>query len=143
MRGQITIDFLFAITLVAITTMGLVSFGNHARLQADVIGQQANLRVLAITARDDVAKVYSAGPGFTLVENVPFRLGPGDNVLVTLNETSDSVVVTGDFGGNVYRTEMKLQVPLVNTTSVTLTSQRTGFNLTAVSVGGVTSVELR
>ncbi len=143
MRGQITLDFLFAITVIMLTVAGLVNFGMNMRLQSETIGTQTNVRILAISVRDDAARVYAAGPGFTMKVQLPFKLTGKDRVKVTLNSTSDTVEVSALLGGTAYRTSLRLQVPLERTTSVTLTPERTMFNVTATTYRGVTSVEVR
>ncbi|NPA48189.1 MAG: hypothetical protein GXO14_06060 [Thermococci archaeon] len=143
MRGQVTVDFMFAITIIALTVAGLVSFGHNMAIQTNTLRSQTDLRILTISVRDDVAKVYAAGPGFTMKVQLPFRLQSGDQVNVTLNKTTDSVAVSALLGGSLYRTSLRLQVPLAKTTKVTLTPARTSFNVTARMEGGVTSVEVR
>jgi len=142
MKGQVALDFMFAIAIVALMVAGLVSFGNNMRVQTNMLNAQANLRILTISVGNDVTKVYAAGPGFTMKVQLPFKLQSGDQVNVTLNRTTDSVTVVGLLDGSVYETTLRLQVPLAKTTKVTLTPARTRFNVTARMEEGVTSVEV-
>ncbi len=121
-RAQLSIDLLFAVTLISLTVLSLVSMSTHEAQGARTLDTVAKLKVFAVDIRDTVVKVYSAGNGFSVRKDSPIVLGPGDVINVTLNASSDSVEVSALIGGKRYFTTQKLQVPLVSNSTVKLNS---------------------
>ncbi len=112
MRGQISLDFLFAVTLMALLTLNLVYIGTSQRTGAEAFDVTTKLKVFSIDVRDSVTKVYSIGSGFEVKKEIPFELKNGDYVIVRLNNATDSVQIAAQIGGKEYYVEQKLQVPL-------------------------------
>ncbi|WP_457741968.1 hypothetical protein [Thermococcus sp.] len=138
MRGQISLDLLFAVMLVSLTVIGLVGWGMNQAGETTTIGKAAQLKVLAVDVRDSVAKVYASGPGFTVIKELPFQLGTGEWVNITLYK-NQTLLVRAELGGKEYRVVERLQVPVGVTSSVLLLPGNETFQITSVrlSTGGV------
>ncbi|WP_054841100.1 hypothetical protein [Thermococcus peptonophilus] len=66
-RGQLSIDVIFALTLITLTVLSLVSLASHQVESAELMDKTSKLKVFAIDLRDTVVKVYSSGgPGFSV-----------------------------------------------------------------------------
>jgi len=142
-RAQITFDFLIAIMLITVTVAGIVSIASGEIANARTFDTASKLKVLAVDLRDTVVQLYSTGGGFTVRKEVPFEINSGDSVTITLNATTNSVEITAKLGGKSYRVAQKLQVPLYETSSITLSSGEREFNVTAQNVGGEVHVLLQ
>ena len=138
MRGQISLDLLFAVMLVSLTVIGLVGWGMNQAGETTTMGKAAQLKVLAVDVRDSVAKVYASGPGFTVIKELPFQLKTGEWVNITLYE-NQTLLVRAELGGKEYRVVERLQVPVGVTSSVLLLPGNETFQITAVrlNTGGV------
>jgi hypothetical protein len=121
-RAQLSIDLLFAITLISLTAVSLISLSTHEAEGARTFGTLAQLKVFSIDLRDTVTKVYSIGDGFSVQKRAPFSLGPGENITVTLNASTNSVEIRAVIGGRKYKTAQQVPVPIVSNSSVTLNS---------------------
>ncbi|WP_054840506.1 hypothetical protein [Thermococcus sp. JCM 11816] len=122
-RGQLSIDVIFAFTLITLTVLSLVSLASRQVESAELTDKTSKLKVFAIDLRDTVTKVYSSGPGFSVKKTVPMNLRAGDKITVVLNSTSGRLDVSAVIGGGEhYRVYQNLPVPLVATTNVTLNS---------------------
>jgi len=121
-RAQLSLDLLFAVTLVSLTVLSLVTMSTHEAQGARALDTMAKLKVFAVDMRDTVTKVYSTGPGFSVEKTSPLRLSAGDSIRVTLNASSDSVEVSAIIGGKRYFTAQRLQVPLVSNSTVELSA---------------------
>ncbi len=121
-RAQLSIDLLFAVTLISLTVLSLVSMSTHEAQGARTLDTMAKLKVFTVDLRDTVTKVYSVGQGFSVRKDSPLILGAGDAINVTLNASSDSVEVSALIGGKRYFTAQKLPVPLVSNSTVELNS---------------------
>jgi len=139
-RAQLSLDLMFAVTLVALTVLGLISLATHEVEGAQTFDASAKLKVFAIDIRDTVTKVYAAGEGFGVMKMVPFELENGDYVKVTLDGPSGELRVEAEIGGTKYTTVQKIPVSIASNTTVTLTPSNNefwvvcGYNNT---VGGV------
>ncbi|ASJ03309.1 hypothetical protein A3L09_08590 [Thermococcus profundus] len=142
-RGQITFDFMIAFVLILITVTGIISVASGERANAETFDTAAKLKVFAVDLRDTVAKVYSIGPGYTVVKRVPLKLESGESINVTLNSTSGRVEVVAAVGGKTLRVYQRLPVPIHSTSSVTLGPGDSTFNVTAGESGGRINVELK
>ncbi|WP_297534614.1 hypothetical protein [Thermococcus sp.] len=138
MRGQISLDLLFAVMLVSLTVIGLVGWGMNQAGETTTMGKAAQLKVLAVDVRDSVAKVYASGPGFTVIKELPFQLKTGEWVNITLYK-NQTLLVRAELGGKEYRVVERLQVPVGVTSSVLLLPGNETFQITAVrlNTGGV------
>ncbi|WP_457752214.1 hypothetical protein [Thermococcus sp.] len=127
MRGQISLDFLFAVTLIAILSLNLVYLGSSQKTQAETFDLTTKAKVFAISVRDSVAKVYAMGDGFKVNKTLPFTLGPGDSVVVTLDNRTNSVIVSGSVGGKAFYISQKSQVPIYYKSQVVLNETMESF----------------
>ena len=121
-RAQLSIDLLFAVTLISLTVMSLISLSTHEAEGARTFDTLAQLKVFSVDLRDTVTKVYAVGGGFSVRKAAPFELNPGDRIVVTLNASTDTLEVSALVGGRTYRTTQPLPVPLLSNSSVTLNS---------------------
>ncbi len=126
-RGQISIDFLFAVTLVMLTVLNLVYIATNETTQAENFDTLSKLKVFSIDIRDSVTKVYSVGSGFKIKKELPLKLEPGEWVTVKLDNTTNRVVITAYIGGKNYYTAQKLPVPVGENSEVILTGNHTTF----------------
>ncbi|WP_297089726.1 hypothetical protein [Thermococcus sp.] len=129
-RGQISLDFLFAVTLITITMLNLVYIADSERAHSETFDTIAKLKAFSIDVRDSVVKVYTAGDGFTVRKELPINLDAGDKVTVSLL-APDSVVVNATIGGKGYRVAQRSPVPIYENTSVTLTGADRDFSIVA------------
>ncbi len=130
-RGQISLDFLFAVTLIAITMVNLVYIANSERSHAETFDTATKLKIFSVDVRDSLAKVYAAGSGFTLKKTAPFTLRGGDYINITLSPTGNMINVTAVVDGEMYKVVQKSPVPILMGSSVTLTPENPEFHITA------------
>ena len=121
-RAQLSIDLLFAVMLISLTVMSLISLSTHEAEGAQTFDTLAQIKVFSIDLRDTVTKVYAIGGGFSVRKTAPFELDPGDGIVVTLNASTNALEVSALVGGRTYRTVQQLPVPLLSSSSVTLNS---------------------
>ncbi|NJE05779.1 hypothetical protein E3E36_06400 [Thermococcus sp. M36] len=126
-RGQITIDLLFAITLVTITMLSLVSFAVSERASATVLDTGAKLKVFSVELRDAVVKAYSGGGGFRLKKVSPIPLSAGDNITVSFDGNRNRIVIDASIGGRKYRVVQNSMIPFHENSTVVLTQNNTEF----------------
>jgi len=131
-RGQISLDFLFAVTLISILTLNLVYIGTTQKTQAETFDLTTKAKVFIVDVRDSVAKVYAMGSGFEVEKTSPFRLKTGDYVVVMLDNTTNSIVVSGEVGGKEFYVEGRSAVPIYTSSKVVLTPDHTSFWIKAV-----------
>ncbi|AFK22821.1 hypothetical protein [Pyrococcus sp. ST04] len=127
MRSQLSIDFLFAIALISVLSVGIISIGLQENEMANTFSMATKIKVLSITVRDSVTKAYSMGPGYSIRLNLPFSVSPSDSIKVTINGTSDLVQIYSTIGGAMYYTQQKLPVNVISTSSVILTNESPEF----------------
>ncbi|NJF25538.1 hypothetical protein [Thermococcus sp. Bubb.Bath] len=144
-RGQITFDFLIALMLISVTVVGMISIASGEKANAETFDTAAKLKVFSVDMRDTVTKVYSIGEGFTVVKSLPMNLQKGESVTVTLNSTSNRVIIVANLNDGTFKVEQNLPVPVYSTTSVKLTPGKETFNVTAAynETEGRTYVELK
>ncbi len=142
MRGQISLDAIFAVTLITITIMSLVSLSSHEVNGVKSLGDAARLKVFAISLRDTVVQVYSTNGNFSVRKELPLKLGQGDWVNVTLNSTAGTLRVVARIGGNEYITMEKIPVFLESTSSVVLTAENNTLWVVGRYEKGVMDVRL-
>ena len=131
-KGQISLDFLFAVTLISILTLNLVYIGTTQKTQAETFDLTTKAKVFAIDVRDSVAKVYAMGDGFKVKKDLPFRLQSGDSVVVLLDNVTDVIVIMGTVGGKRFYVEQKSQIPIYVRSKVVLTTGHSSFWVRAV-----------
>ena len=129
-RGQISLDFLFAVTLITITMLNLVYIADSERAHSETFDTIAKLKAFSVDIRDSVVKVYAAGDGFTVRKELPIKLSSGDRVAVSL-VTPNSIVVNASLGGRGYTVVQRSPVPIYRNSSVTLTDTKGDFGIVA------------
>jgi len=129
-RGQISLDFLFAITLITLTMVNVVYIANSERAHSETFDTVTKLKAFSIDIRDTVVKVYSSGDGFSVRKGFPIELGEGDRVNVSLI-TPNSLIVNASIGQRSYIIVQQIPIILHENSSVILTRERTEFVITA------------
>jgi len=141
-KGQISIDLLFAVTIISITVMGIMSVALNEKVESETFGTAAQLRLLSIDVRDTMARVYVAGPGMVAVKTSPLKLNDGEWINITAYQNG-SLVVRAFIGGREYTVVQRLQVSPGVTSSVMLTKGNETFRIEAVKAGERVEVLLR
>jgi len=129
-RGQISLDFLFAVTLIGITALNIVYVASSERVHSETFDTVSKLKAFSIDVRDSVVKVYSSGNGFTLRKDLPMELGAGDNVTLVL-APPDKLLINATIGGRRYSVIQKVPLSLHRKSSVVLTSENRAFLIRA------------
>ena len=141
-RGQLSIDLLFAVTIISITMMGVMSVALNEKVETQTFGTATQLRLLSIDVRDTMARVYAAGPGMSVVKDSPVKLNHGDWINITAYQNG-SLVVRALIDGRQYTVVQRLQVPIGVGSSVLLTPGDETFTIEAVKVGDSVEVVLK
>ncbi|AEK73037.1 hypothetical protein GQS_05685 [Thermococcus sp. 4557] len=142
-RGQISLDFLFAVTLVMITMLNVVYIANSERGNAETFDTVSRLKVFSVDVRDTVAKVYASGDGFSVRKTAPFTLKSGEKIVVRLKADDNTITVIGIIGGKRYTIVQKSPVPIYQDDSIQLSSNRAEIWIVAREEEGKTYVELQ
>ncbi len=130
-RGQISLDFLFAVTLIALTMVNLVYIANSERSHAETFDTATKIKIFSVDVRDSLAKVYAVGDGFKVRKNAPFKLYEGDYINITLSPTGNLINVTAVVSGEIYQVTQKSPIPIWRKSSVKLTPSDPEFYITA------------
>jgi len=130
-KGQISLDFLFAATLIALTLVNLVYIGNSEISHAETFDIITKLKVFSIDIKDSIVKVYAAGDGFSVRKELPITLNAGDKVTVTLVPSNDTIMVNATIAGRKYLVIHNSPVPIYRESSVTLTDVDREFQIVA------------
>ena len=131
-RGQISIDLLFAVTLVSLTMLSLVSIATQETVASSTLDATAKLKVFSIDLRDTIVKAYSLGTGFSVQKRLPFILGSDDEVRIILNSTNGNLVIYATLDGRSYNTTQRIAVPITRDSSITLYPNDTTFWISIV-----------
>lgn len=123
-KAQLSLDLLFAVTLMTLTVVSLISLAAHEVEGTRTLDASTRLKVFAIDLRDTVTKVYSAGDGFAVKKTAPFELKSGEYIRVTLNKSSKELKVEALIDGTRYVTVQRIPVPLSSNSTVTLTPSK-------------------
>ncbi|ASI98346.1 hypothetical protein [Thermococcus celer] len=129
-KGQISLDFLFAVTLIAITMVNLVHIASIEQAHSEAFDTVAKLKAFSIDVRDTVVKAYAVGDGFTVRKRLPIELDSGDEVTIKLIAPSN-ITIDAYIGGESYHVVQRAQVPIYKNSKVTLTATNMEFNVTA------------
>ncbi|AIF68588.1 hypothetical protein PAP_00725 [Palaeococcus pacificus DY20341] len=130
MRGQVSLDILFAILLITLTVVNLTYLATSEVGHAETFDTLASVKTLSITIRDHITKVYAVGEGFKKKEVLPFELDTGDSVRIQLDGTSNLIIINVTIEGKSYTITQNSTVPLT-TSNVTLTSSKREFWIVA------------
>ncbi|NJE11199.1 hypothetical protein [Thermococcus sp. MAR1] len=141
-RGQISLDFLFAIALIAITVLNMVQIASMQRSHAEAFDITTRLKIFSVDIRDTVAKVYASGNGFSAKKESPIPLRNGDSITIKLNAKSNTIIVTGNIGGRQYTTVQQSPIPLYQDESIQITPDKSEIWIKARVGGGKVYVEL-
>ncbi|GAB6136313.1 hypothetical protein [Thermococcus henrietii] len=127
MRGQVSLDLLFAVTIISITMLSVMNVALSEKTETEVIGTSAQLKAFAIDLRGTVARLYAA-PGMTVLKTAPLKLRSGDWINVTL-KSEGYLIVKAHIDGKDYVVVQKLQVSPGANSSVILTPSSEGFKM--------------
>ena len=141
-RGQLSIDLLFAVTIISITMMGVMSVALNEKVEIQTFGTAAQLRLLSIDISNTMARVYAAGPGMSVVKTSPFGLKTGDWINITAYRNG-TLVVRALIDGRQYTVVQRLQLSPGAESSVLLAPGNETFTIEAVEVGGSVEVVLK
>ncbi|ASJ06430.1 hypothetical protein [Thermococcus pacificus] len=141
-RGQISLDFLFAITLIAITVLNMVYIANMQRSHAETFDATTRLKIFSVDIRDTVTKVYASGNGFSAKKESPIPLTGGDSITVRLSSKDNMIIITGNIGGRQYTTVQQSPVPIYQDESIQITPDKSEIWIKARERGGKVYVEL-
>ncbi|MBP1911751.1 hypothetical protein [Thermococcus stetteri] len=130
-KGQLSIDFMFAVVLVMITVLDLVYIASGEQARAEDFDVAAKVKAFTIDVRDTVVKVYSMGDGYKVRKEVPLNLGPGDSVSVVLDSADNKIKILARVGEKSYYSEQRVPVPVYESSSVTLNSVSRDFWIVA------------
>ncbi|NJE30389.1 hypothetical protein E3E38_04895 [Thermococcus sp. 18S1] len=120
-RGQVSLDFLFAVTLIAITMLNIAYIANIETGHARTFDITTRLKIFSVDVRDTVVKGYSVGDGFKIKKESPIPLkSDSDSIVITLIDPGDLIKVTAVIEGKTYTTYQKSPVPIYATSSVVL-----------------------
>ncbi|CAD5243409.1 hypothetical protein [Thermococcus camini] len=142
-KGQISLDFLFAVTLVMITMLNVVYIATSEKGNAETFDVTARLKVFSVDIRDTVAKVYASGNGFSVRKTSPFPLKSGERIVVRLKAEDNTITVIGVIGGKRYTVVQKSPVPIYQDDSIQLNPTRDEIWIVAREEEGKTYVELQ
>ncbi|AIU69573.1 hypothetical protein TEU_04025 [Thermococcus eurythermalis] len=127
MRGQISLDLLFAVTIISITMLSVMNVALSEKAEAEVVGASTQLKAFALDLRGTVARLYAA-PGMTVMKTAPLELQPGDLINVTL-KSDGRLIVKAHIDGRDYVVIQELQVFPGVDSSVVLTPSREEFKI--------------
>ncbi|WP_240911977.1 MULTISPECIES: hypothetical protein [unclassified Thermococcus] len=130
-RGQISLDFLFAVTLITLTMVNLVYIASSETTHAETFDAVAKLKAFSIDVRDSVVKVYAVGDGFSVKKELPMDLDSGDKVTITLVPSNDTIMISATIAGRKYLVIQNSPVPIYRESSVTLTEADREFQIAA------------
>jgi len=119
MRAQISLDAIFAFTLITLTVLSLVNLSAQEVGGVKSLDTAAQLKVFAISLRDAVVQVYSTEGNVSLRKELPFNLSSGEWVNVTLNSTG-TLWVVARIRGKTYVTMERVPVFIGSSTEVSL-----------------------
>ncbi|RLF83412.1 hypothetical protein DRN44_01080 [Thermococci archaeon] len=119
MRGQLSLDLLFAFVLVTLTMLNLIYLANNEMAHAESFDVMAKVRVFSAEIVDHTAKVYAVGEGYSLKEEAPVISGAVFNV--TFDGTTNKIIVNATVDGKRYWIVKNSTVPIANA-SISVTS---------------------
>ncbi len=142
-RGQLSLDLLFAVTLIAITMLNVIYTANEQIAYTQTLDTTARLKIFSISLRDSIVKAYAMGNGYSVRKTLPFSLNAGDSMTIVLNSTANILQVNATIDGVSYYIVQNITVPLHVTSNITLTSATTEFWIYANRTGDEVYVTLR
>ncbi|WP_297509195.1 hypothetical protein [Thermococcus sp.] len=134
-RGQISMDLLFAVTIISLTVVSLMNVALSEKIEVENFGRTAQLKLFAIDVRDTIARVYSAGSGMMVVKSSPLILEEGEWINITAFKNG-TLKVLASIGGREYIVVERLQISPGNTSSVLLTADSPNFRIETREIPG-------
>jgi len=131
MRGQLSLDLLFAFVLVTLTMLNLIYLANNEMAHAESFDVMAKVRVFSAEIVDHTAKVYAVGEGYSLKEEAPVISGAVFNV--TFDGTTNKIIVNATVDGKNYWIVRNSPVPITNALIVVNSGE--SFWITTVRIG--------
>lgn len=119
MRGQLSLDLLFAFVLVTLTMLNLIYLANNEMAHAESFDVMAKVRVFSAEIVDHTAKVYAVGEGYSLKEEAPQI--SGGSFRIVFNGTTNKIIVNATVDGKSYWIVKNSTVPIANA-SISVTS---------------------
>ena len=116
MRGQISLDLLFAFVLVTLTMLNLIYLSNSEIAHAESFDVMAKVRVFSAEVVDHTAKVYAVGEGYSLKEEPPQIENASFNI--TFNGGENKIIVNVTVNGKSYWVVKNSTVPIANASIV-------------------------
>jgi len=112
MRGQLSLDLLFAFVLVTLTVLNLIQLSNSEIAHAESFDVMAKVRVFSAEIVDHAAKIYAVGEGYSLKEEAPQIK---DAIFtITFNGTTNKITVNANVSGKSYWIVRNSTVPIAN-----------------------------
>jgi len=137
MRGQLSLDLLFAFVLVTLTMLNLIYLANNEMAHAESFDVMAKVRVFSAEIVDHTAKVYAVGEGYSLKEETPqIKDARFDITFVNKieNKTRENkIIVNVTVNGKSYWIVKNSTVPVANA-SISVYSGES-FWITTVRIG--------
>ena len=112
MRGQVSLDLLFAFVLVTLTVLNLIQLSNSEIAHAESFDVMAKVRVFSAEIADHVAKVYAVGEGYSLKEEAPHIKDA--TFTIRFNGTTNKITVNASVNGKSYWIVRNSTVPIAN-----------------------------
>ena len=131
MRGQLSLDLLFAFVLVTLTMLNLIYLANNEMAHAESFDVMAKVRVFSAEIVDHTAKVYAVGEGYSLKEEAPQISGGSFGIV--FNGTTNKIIVNATVDGKSYWIVKNSTVPITNASIVVDSGE--SFWITTVRIG--------
>ncbi|USS40989.1 hypothetical protein NF865_01855 [Thermococcus aggregans] len=112
MRGQVSLDFLFAFVLVTLTVLNLIQLSSSEIAHAESFDVMAKVRVFSAEIVDHTAKVYAVGEGYSLKEEAP-QIKDAKFTII-FNGTNNKITVNANVSGKNYWIVKNSTVPIAN-----------------------------
>ncbi|WP_461867090.1 hypothetical protein [Thermococcus sp.] len=142
-RGQLSLDLLFAVTLIAITMLNIIYTANEQITYTQTLDVTARLKIFSIDLRDSIVKAYSVGDGYSLRKQMPFSLNTGDSIIVTLNSTLNVLQINATVNNIQYYIVQNITVPIYTDSRIILNSTTTSFWIDVNRRGDIIYVTFR
>lgn len=119
MRGQLSIDLMFAVLMIIVTITNLTYLATTEISHSEELDVLTKVKVFSISLSDHVSKVYATGRGYKIKEIAPNL--DGGSIRVIFNGTENTITVNASVNGKNFWIVRNSTVPLY-TSNVTLSS---------------------
>jgi hypothetical protein len=120
MRGQLSIDLMFAVLMIIVTITNLTYLATTEISHSEELDVLTNVKIFSISLSDHVSKVYATGRGYKIKEIAPNL--DGGSIRVIFNGTENTITVNASVNGRSFWIVRNSTVPLY-TSNVTLSSE--------------------